>query len=194
MLNRYFQLVVDTMNRATTRIFCIAMVLVVVAASSAVADQVIKIGYVDVNLVFKSYMKTKQATKELDATYNTHLKEIDTRKAEIEDLKNELKTKENILSQDRKDAILSTIRQKLADLQKYAKDADAKLRNDTDQRTRAIVEEIRKVVTQIATTDGYTVVFDKTMVLYAAPAFDLTQRVLDELNRNQPTAGSVPAE
>ncbi|MCD6287852.1 MAG: OmpH family outer membrane protein [Candidatus Hydrogenedentes bacterium] len=182
------------MNRATTRIFCIAMVLVVVAASSAVADQVIKIGYVDVNLVFKSYMKTKQATKELDATYNTHLKEIDARKAEIEDLKNELKTKENILSQDRKDAILSTIRQKLADLQKYAKDADAKLRNDTDQRTRAIVEEIRKVVTQIATTDGYTVVFDKTMVLYAAPAFDLTQRVLDELNRNQPTAGSVPAE
>lgn len=177
---------------------CMPVVLALVVAVSVSADQVIKIGCVDVGHVFKSYMKTKEATKELDETYNTHLKRIDALKSEVEDLQNELKTKENILSDDRKEALASTIKDKFTELRDYAKEADGELKAKTDLRTRLIVDEIRKITEQIATADGYTVVFDKSLVLYAAPAFDLTQRVLDELNRShkesQPTTGTGAAE
>jgi outer membrane protein len=163
---------------------CVPVLLALAVSVPASAEQVIKLGYVDVGRVFNSYMKTKTATKDLDEAYNRGLKGIDARKSEIEDLQNELRTKENILSQERKDALSATINEKLAELREFAKEADDKLQGSMDQRTRAIIQEVRKIVEQIATADGYSVVFDKTVVLYVAPAFDLTQRVLDELNRS----------
>ena len=182
----------ETMNAKNVSRLCIPALLALAVCVSVSADQVIKLGCVDVSRVFKSYMKTKEATKELDDTYNSHLKRIDALKSEIEDLSNELKTKENILSEERKDALSSMIKEKMAALQTYAKEADDELRGKTDLRTRTIVEEIRKIVEQIATADGYTVVFDKSLVLYAAPAFDLTERVLDELNRSHKEAQPAP--
>lgn len=184
VLYRRFQHKRGTMNIKNVSRLCMPALLALAVCVTVSADQVIKLGYVDVSRVFKSYMKTKEATRELDDTYNSHLKRIDALKSEIEDLQNELKTKENILSDDRKETISNTIKEKLAALRDYAKKADSELKAKTDLRTRTIVEEIRKITEQIATADGYTVVFDKRLVLYAAPAFDLTDRVLDELNRS----------
>jgi len=179
--------------RSIVPILCI---LAVGAAASA--DQVIKLGYVDTNHVFKNYFKTGAASESLADEYDELQTEVDARKQEIENLRKELQTKSSVLSQQRKDEIENAINEKFVELRSFASQADDKLRNMTNQQTQAIVEEIRKIVQQIGTSEGYTVIFDKAVVLYAAPAFDLTDKVLDELNKSRPAVEpeerSVPSD
>jgi len=155
---------------------------------SASGAQVIKLGYVDMSRVFKNYFKTDAASNDLAEEYRGLQSEIDEQKREIEKLKNEVQTKGNILSDERKNELEAAIRDKFVELRASAQQADNDLRKKTDAKTQAIVREIRQMVQQIGTSEGYTIIFDKAVVLYAAPAFDLTEKVLDELNKNRPAA------
>jgi len=164
------------------------------AGTAASAAQVIKLGYVDMDRAFKNYFETEKASANLAKEYDRKQADIDVQKDKIKKLQEELQTKRAILSSERKIELEDEIRSELAQLRSSANQADIELRKLTNDQTRTIVEEIRKIVQQIGTSEGYTVIFDKAAVLYAAPAFDLTEKVLDELNKSRPAAPSVPTD
>ncbi len=152
----------------------------------ASADQVIKLGYVDMKRVFNNYFKTEAASKDLEQQYENLRQQIKSQEDKVKRLGDELELKRAVLSKEQKDKLENEIRDKLNELKSFATQADAELRTKTSDRTRDIVKEIQEVIQQIGTREGYTVIFDKAVVLYAAPAFDLTEKVLDELNRSRP--------
>jgi len=164
------------------------------AGMTASAAQVIKLGYVDMDRAFKNYFETEKASANLAEEYDRRQADIDLQKDKIKKLQEELRTKRAILSSERKIELEDEITAELAQLRSSANEADIELRKLTNDQTRTIVEEIRKTVQRIGTSEGYTVIFDKSVVLYAAPAFDLTEKVLDELNKNRPAAPSVPTD
>ncbi len=169
----------------------VLLACVLAAGAAASAQQLITLGYVDMDRAFKNYFETEKASANLVEEYDLKQAEIDVQKDEINQLQEELQTKSAILSSERKAELEDEIQTKLMQLRSTAKEADTELRKLTNDQTRTIVEEIRKTVQKIGTEEGYTVIFDKAAVLYAAPAFDLTDRVLDELNKNRPAPVSV---
>ena len=180
-------------NRHLYRLI-VPLACVLVAGAAASAQQLITLGYVDMDRAFKNYFETEKASATLAEEYDLKQAQINVQKEAIKQLQEELQTKNAILSSERKAELEDEIRTKLMQLRTTANEADTELRKLTNDQTKTIVEEIRRTVQKIGTEEGYTVIFDKAAVLYAAPAFDLTEKVLDELNKNRPAPTSASTD
>ncbi len=100
---------------------------------------------------------------------------------------------------------LEEIQRKQADLQGFLQNTQNSLRQRIDNFREILLEEISKTVNEIAKRKGATLVVDKSgpsafripVVLYADPAYDITEEVLAEVNKDRPAAkpaaSTVPA-
>lgn len=91
---------------------------------------------------------------------------------------------------------MEEIQRKQADLQSFLQNTQNSLRQRIDNFREILLEEITKTVNEIARRKGATLVVDKSgpsafripVVLYADPAYDITEEVLAEVNKDRPPA------
>ncbi len=96
---------------------------------------------------------------------------------------------------------MEEIQRKQADLQGFLQNTQNSLRQRIDNFREILLEEITKTVNEIAKRKGATLVVDKSgpsafripVVLYADPAYDITEEVIAEVNKDRPAAKPAAA-
>ena len=89
--------------------------------------------------------------------------------------------------------------EKKAEITQYIMEKDKELRQKQREKRDEIVAEITQEVSRRATLDGYTLVLDSTVrsednlsaVVFSTGANDLTDQVIEELNRGQQTETKI---
>ncbi|NUN92472.1 MAG: OmpH family outer membrane protein [Verrucomicrobiae bacterium] len=172
------------------------------------AAQQIKIGAVDMGKVFAEYYKTKKAEAELKDRAAGYEKDLKNRAAELQKLQEDGRKleedaenpafNEEKRSEKRKlrDAKLTEFRLLAQTLNETKNTRERELREQQGRVRGAIVEEILKVVQDIAKRDGYQLIVDKagntlsgvSAFLYVQDTLDITSSIVKELNRNAPPA------
>jgi outer membrane protein len=169
--------------------------LVAVAASVPVWAKDFKLGYVDTDRVIAGYSKAKDARDELTESVRKFEARAESLKADYDSAKAEFESQQVTLSEEGR-------RQKTAEVERlkrawdgYVAEVYAK-NGKIDQRNKElvapIVAKIDSAVARIAAQDGYSLVLDasKTPVVYAEAGLDITDFVIEELNREyEPVAG-----
>ncbi len=183
----------------------------VLCAASPAAHAQIKLGTVDMNQIFTSYYKTKNAEKKINDERAGAKTELDTR---LETLKKAMDGI-NKMNQDMEKPELSEDGKA-----KAAKDRDEKVQEarDLDRqiaefrsgrekqlqdqflRMRTdIIKDIMKVVNEKVKGAGYDLVLDKSgasmgqipVVLYSRDDIDFSAEIITELNKSAPKAESA---
>lgn len=172
------------------------------------AAQQIKIGAVDMSKVFAEYYKTKKAESELKDRAAGYEKDLKDRAAELQKLQEDGRKleedaenpafNEEKRAEKRKlrDAKLTEFRLLAQTLNETKNTRERELREQQGRVRGAIVEEILKVVQDIAKRDGYNLIVDKagntlsgiSAFLYVQDTLDITASIVKELNRNAPPA------
>ncbi len=96
---------------------------------------------------------------------------------------------------------LEDIQRKQADLQNFVQSTERSLQQQMLTRRELLLEEITKTVNELAKRKGATLVIDKSgpsafripVVLYADAAYDITDEVIAEINKDRPAAATPPA-
>lgn len=96
---------------------------------------------------------------------------------------------------------LEEIQRKQADLQSFLQNTQNSLNQRIATHRDLLLEEITKIVNEIARRHGATLVIDKSgpsafripVVLYADPAYDITEEVLVEENKDRPATPPAAA-
>ena len=183
------------------------------ASNTAIAE--IKIGIVDMNKVFSSYYRTKEAEtrindaraaakKELDDRMENYKKNID----EINKLNEDLNKPE--LSKDAKEKKGKDRDEKIAEaknlereITEFRQTREKQLQEQAVRMRDGIVKEITGLIQEKVKSDAYEIVFDKSgnsfngvpLVLYSKDASDFSDDIIASLNKNKPKDGaaSTPA-
>jgi len=142
-----------------------------------------KIGYVDVKEVFDECTETQQATLSLKKQIELRQASLQKEEEEITMLQNELREKEVVLSETEKDKRKKEIEARIAALQREAAAAKEEITAEERDLTNTIVDSIKKVITGIAKADGFGLVLEKNSILYAESGTDLTDKVVEKLNK-----------
>lgn len=178
--------------------------------------QGIKIGTVDMNKIFSSYYKTKDAEsrinearaaakKELDDRMETYKKNLDG----INKLNDEMNKPE--LSKDSKEDKSKSRDEKIAEtknlereINEFRTTREKQLQEQAVRMRNGIVDEITKLVQERVKSDQFDVVFDRSgsslngvpILVYAKDSLDFSDDIIASLNKNKPagTAESSPAE
>ncbi|MDD5166853.1 MAG: OmpH family outer membrane protein [Candidatus Omnitrophica bacterium] len=164
------------MRKATVvflTVFCFTMILAGVASA---AD---KFAYVDLSRVFNDYKKTKDFDKVLadkESAYETE------RNKKVADIK-QYQDKMNLLSDKEKEAKRGDLETKIKILQEGDRQKQVDLRKEFNEKRAEVLKDIDNTIKQLAEKGGYTLVFNEAGVLYNAKNLDITDEVLNALNK-----------
>lgn len=182
----------------------LAFVFCVMAASPAAAQ--LKIGIVDMNKVFTSYHKTKEAEARLNDARAQAKSDLDGRletlKADMEEInKLEADAKKPELTADKQQAAIRARDEKINEVRnldreigEFRQTRERQLQEQFMRMRGDIVQDIMKVVDARVKSEGYELVFDKSgqgisqvpVVLFSAPSMDFSDSLIAELNKNAP--------
>lgn len=155
-----------------------------------------KIGLVDINTLFRQYVKTQKAQAEFDLKVKNFQEEFDKYNAEIVQLESELKTQEFMLTPEKKKEKERIVLQKRQALEKFHQEGMTRLQQENKRMVNEILKEIRETIARYAQEKGYDFIVNRRIifelgpeetsewdiVLYSAEKFDLTNIILDILN------------
>lgn len=187
------------------------------ASTALLAQPAVKLFTVNIGKVFDGHYKTEENNlkiKDAEQKAQEQAEElrkqgqtmVDEFKELAEQAKNTLLNAEaRAKTEQAAQKKMEEIRRKEADLQGFIQNTQNSLRQRITNFQEILLEEITKTVNEIAKRKGATLVVDKSgpsafripVVLYADPAYDITEEVLAEVNKDRPAAkpaaSTVPA-
>jgi Skp family chaperone for outer membrane proteins len=173
-------------------------------ASPALAQM--KVGVVDMNKVFTSYYKTKdaearlndaraQAKTDLDGRLETLKKNMEEiNKLEADAKKPELTPEKQQAAVKARDEKINEVRNLDREIGEFRQTRERQLQEQFMRMRGDIVQDIMKIVDAKVKADGYELVLDKSglgisqvnVVLFSAPSMDFSDSIITELNKNAP--------
>ena len=170
-------------------------------ASSAQADM--KVGTIDMKLVFDSYSKTKEAEGKINEAREQAKKELDERlgvfnKAQEDARKLNDEANKPELTEKAKAEKAKVLNEKLQalgtlqrEIQEFQQTRERQLSEQSVRSRNALLEDINKVISDKITGAGYDVVLDKSgqslnavnFLVYSKESFDFTADIIAEINK-----------
>ena len=175
------------MRRSKPFIVIVLALAIMVSSAISLLAQEVKIGYIDSIKIFAEYKETQEAEQ-------AYKKEVDVWKAQaaameqaIVKLQDELKAQSLMLSEEKQREKKLELDQKMQEYQQFMQETfgdDGLAAKRNKELTQPIVDKINKILERIGEEEGYGVIFDvaNANIVWADKDFDLTERVLTELN------------
>jgi len=174
--------------------------------SAAAQEGKLKIATVDMQQLFKEYYRTAEAQKQINVERAKIQKDNNERLGRIRELENDLQNLKKQLedpknSDSKKQTLFKDWQTKQQEgialdreRREFLQRRNQALNEKMVQRMKGILEEIRKLVEELAKTENYDYVFDKSglstaqvpFMLYTKDATDITANLLKDLNKNAP--------
>jgi len=163
--------------------------LACVALAGPARAQNVRIGFVDSQRIFNEYKSAQEAQDRFAREIQSWRTEADDRRRQVDDLRNELKDQDPLLSEAKKLEKESTLQKAVSDYDRFVQDfwgPNGKVQRLNDEITREVIGKVRDAVELLANREGYDLVLDAAdgNVIFGVKSLDLTQRVLDELNKS----------
>ncbi len=161
---------------------CIFLILVSLFAFNVQAEE-IKIGYVDLQKVVTESDQGKEAMKTLGSIEKVKKALIKEKVSTIRTLEADLAKQASILNPESKKEKQAELEKMVAEYQKMRRESEEELQKNEAELIQKIVLDVNRLLKEIAEKEGYTVILNRPAVLYIEDKFDLTGRVLTEINK-----------
>ncbi len=162
------------------------MLMAILGGSATAKD--FKIGYIYSQKIMAEFPESIEAQKTLDEEQKKWMEEARKKEEEITKLVDKLQNQSLMLSEQKKTEMQQQIQTKDSELQRFQQEVwgeQGKIYQRSKELTGPIIDKVNVVITKLGKEGGYDVIFDANMgnIVYAKPDFDMTQFVLDDLNK-----------
>jgi outer membrane protein len=161
-----------------------AFALIAGAVMVPANQDTLKLGFIDSQTVIGAYPGTQEA----QATFNTENaaweREATAMQNEVQRLNQELERQSMAMTQERRTQLTAELQQKYAEYQEFidriwGQNGEAYQRNQ--ELMAPIIERVNTLLEQVGQDEDYDYIFDAASggLVYAAPAYDLTPRIIE---------------
>lgn len=151
-------------------IFCLAL-------NSFAAD---KLASVDINRIATEYKKAQDYNKKIEDKKNLYEKEIKKKNDETKQFQDKLA----LLSDKEKEGRRPELEKKIGELRDFVREKETDLRKEDFESSKEIAEDIKNAINRYASKEGYSVVFDDRALVYETKAMDISDKIIEDLNKN----------
>lgn len=159
------------------------LALLLSSATAALADTPMKIGVVDVQKAVRTVPDGKAAKAKLESEAKGKQASLNKQQEELKKLKDDLEKQASLLKDEVKRQKYRDYQQKLLELQDAALKGQNDLKEHEDKLLKPIFEKLKKTIDTVAKEKGYTLIVEQTGVLFAVPAMDITDVVIQRYGK-----------
>lgn len=190
-----------------------ALSLALAVSAGAVHAAEVKIAVIDMQKVFQEYEKTKtieiklnqqaevfrEYSNQLKQQYQNLRKQYESARDDSQNIAYSGAEREN--RRQKAQQLYEALKLKEQEMLSYTESRKTQIQEMESRLRGEVIEEIRKVVHNTAVLEGYTIVLDQSgdalnnigFVIYAQPNLDITDSVIQDLNRGYRKNAKDPA-
>jgi outer membrane protein len=148
------------------------------APKDAPAQAGIKIGYVDFSKVQQESKAGKDAYKTIEKMFKDKQTQLDQRQGEIEKMMGELDKQSAVLAAEVRKQKEEKLQKDYKELQRFKSDSEEELNKKKAEIAKQMFQEVSGIITKFGKEEGYTLILERSVVLYAPEAVDVTEKII----------------
>jgi outer membrane protein len=191
----YLLVVAGQRRKYMPRWIVLGVVLLVSSPIVAAAEEV-KLGYVDLQRALNETEDGRKAKANLKKVFDAKQKELDEQQEALKKDIEDLNKKRTLLPADKVREKETELQDRMQKVQQTYMRHQQDLSSKEQEATAKIFERMSKIISKIATTENFTMVFDRQAanVVYAKPHLDLTNDLIRRYNSGEgaPEGGPAP--
>ena len=190
-----------------------ALVLALTLATAGARAAELKIAVIDMQKAFQEYEKTKtieiklnqqmevfkEYSTQLNQQYQNLRKQYESARDDSQNIAYSAAEREN--RRQKAQQLYESLKLKEQEMTSYSESRKTQIRDMYTKLRGEVVDEIRKAVHNKAVLEGYTIVLDQSgeslndvgFVIYVQPGLDITDEIIQDLNRGYRKNAKDPA-
>jgi len=142
----------------------------------------VKIGFIDVQRAISESQAGKRAKERFQAQVKKAEADLLKEKQEIERLKADLDKKGPLLKEEERRNLEADLQRRYVSYQRGMQDQQQELRQKEGEMTGDILKELEKIVNEVGKAEKFTLILERSQILYSDQGIDITNRVIEAFN------------
>jgi len=151
-----------------------------------------KIAYIDLQRVITESDKGKEARKSFLDEVEKLRKTLTQKQDELQKLKDTLEKQATTMAPEARAEKEKQYQSKVKDFQRLQTDYEGELRQKDQELMQKALKDLEEIVKGLGESEKYTIIFEKSQVLFAAPAVDVTPKVISLYNESNKKKAATP--
>ena len=153
------------------------------------AEEKIKIGFIDMQRALNESQSGKKARERLQGEFKKAEASLLKEEEEVKRLKNDFDKKGPLLKDEERRNLEKEFQRRYVGFQRSVRDHQEEFRQREGELTNEVIKELQKVVSEVGKSERFTLILERSQLLYSDQAIDITSRVIDLYNGR--SAGKV---
>ena len=172
--------------------YCLVGLLLALMAPLAMAQERVKIGYVDIQRVISESQTGKLAKERFQAQVKKAESDVQRERQDLERMRADLDKKGPLLKEEERRNMEVDFQKRSVNLQRAMGDYQQDLRAKENEMMADILKDLEGVVTDVGKSENFTIILERSQILYSDQAVDITTKVIEAYNNRAPA--SAPAK
>jgi outer membrane protein len=156
--------------------------MLVLSCPVALAQERIKIGFIDIQRIISESQAGKKAKDRFQAQVKKAEADVQKERTDLERLKSDLDKKGPLLKEEERRSLEADFQKRSVSLQRTMGDYQQDLQRKNQEMMAEILKELEQVVTDVGKAEKFTLILERTQILYSDQATDITSRVIEAYN------------
>jgi outer membrane protein len=162
--------------------YWLVLFLTLLCVPAVGAQDRVKIGFIDIQRAISDSNAGKRAKERFQAQVKKAEAELLKEKNELERLKADLDKKGPLMKEDERRNLEGDLQRRYVNYQRTMTDQQQELRQKEGALTGDILKELEKIVNEIGKSDKFTLILERSQILYSDQGIDVTNKVIEVFN------------
>jgi outer membrane protein len=160
----------------------LVLVLLAVTSTFALAQDKVKIGFIDIQRAISESTAGKRAKERFQVQVKKAEADLLKEKAELERLKTDLDKKGQLMKEDERRNLEADLQRRYVNYQRSAGDYQQELRQKEGEMMSDILKELEGIVNEVGKSEKFLLILERSQILYSDQGIDLTNKVIELYN------------
>jgi outer membrane protein len=163
-------------------IFLMVGLIVMLILPLTARSQTVNIAYIDLQRVMVESEKGKEAKQVLTQEAERLKKTLDVKQDELQKMKDAIEKQGITITPEARAEKEKQYQTKLKDYQRQATDYQNELQQKDQEVTQKMLKDLEEVIRGLGEKEKYTLILEKSQVLFASPTIDITSKIVNLFN------------
>lgn len=162
--------------------YWLALGLLLILSAPVFAQDKIKIGFIDIQRVVQESQAGKRAKERFQAQVKKAEADIMKERQDLDRLKTDLEKKGPLMKEEERRNMEADFQKRSVALQRSMSDYQQELQQKNNQLMADILKELEAIVNEVGKADKFTLILERSQILYSDQGIDITSKVIDTYN------------
>ena len=163
--------------------YWLVVILLAFSASMGAAQERIRIAFVDIQRVIAESQAGKRAKDRFQAQIKKAEADVIKERQDLERIRADLDKKGPLLKDEERRNLEADFQKRTVNLQRTMGDYQQDLRQKENEMMSDILKELEGVVSDLGKAEKFTMILERTQILYSDQGTDITNKVIEAYNK-----------